>query len=236
MRSDEQMDRTAAAPAATLEVIQALLRSRALEQGLLPEQHDEAALTAAIELLLEREVVTPEPTDEECSRFYATHLDQFSSGDLVYARHILFAVTPGAPLQAIRSKAEETLLTVQREPERFEALARECSNCPSGANGGNLGQLTHDEIAPEFASAVFDGRRTGLLPSLVRTRYGFHIVLIDQRVPGQTVPFEAVRERIAAELREKVQERALRQYVQLLAGRAGVDVPGLERATTPLVQ
>ena len=181
-------------------------------------------------------MVTPEPTDEECSRFYATHLDQFSSGDLVYARHILFAVTPGAPLQAIRAKAEETLLTLQREPERFEALARECSNCPSGANGGNLGQLTRDEIVPEFAAAVFDSRRTGLLPSLVRTRYGFHIVVVDQRVAGQAVPFEAVRERIAAELRELVQERALRQYVQVLAGRAGVDIPGLDSARTPLVQ
>jgi peptidyl-prolyl cis-trans isomerase C len=236
MRSDEQMDRTAAAPAAALEVIRALLRSRALEQGLISEQHNEADVTAAIEVLLEQEVVTPEPTDEECSRFYAMHLDQFSPGDLVYARHILFAVTPGAPLQAIRAKAEETLLTLQREPERFETLARECSNCPSGANGGNLGQLTRDEIVPEFAEAVFDSRQTGLLSSLIRTRYGFHIVVIDQRVAGQTVPFETVRERIAAGLREKVQERALRQYVQVLAGRAGVDIPGLERAVTPLVQ
>jgi peptidyl-prolyl cis-trans isomerase C len=216
--------------------VRTLLRARALEQNLLPEQHDEASVTAAIEILLDREVVTPEPTDEECSRFYATHLDRFSSGDLVYARHILFAVTPGAPLQAIRAKAEQTLLTLQREPERFEALARECSNCPSGANGGNLGQLTRAEIVPELAAAVFDGRRTGLLPSLARTRYGFHIVLVDQRVAGQAVPFEAVRERIAAELRELVQERALRQYVQVLAGRAGVDIPGLDAARTPLVQ
>jgi peptidyl-prolyl cis-trans isomerase C len=236
VRSEEHLSQPAASAAETLDAVRSLLRSRAVEQGLLRDQHDEAGVTAAIELLLEREVVTPEPTDEECSRFYATHLDQFSSGDLVYARHILFAVTPGAPLQAIRAKAEETLLALQREPERFEALARECSNCPSGANGGNLGQLTRGEVVPEFAAAVFEGRGTGLLPSLVRTRYGFHVVLIDQRVAGQTVPFEAVRERIAAELRERVQERALRQYVQVLAGRAGVDVPGLERATTPLVQ
>jgi peptidyl-prolyl cis-trans isomerase C len=219
-----------------LNLVRDVIRQRAVELGLLTPDAPETEVQPAIEALLEREVITPDPTDEECSRFYATHLDQFSSEDLVYARHILFAVTPGAPLQTIRSKAEETLLTLQREPDRFEALARECSNCPSGANGGNLGQLTRDEIVPEFTAAVFNSRRTGLLPSLVRTRYGFHIVLIDQRVPGQTVPFEAVRRRIAAELREKVQERALRQYVQVLAGRAGFDIPGLERATTPLVQ
>jgi peptidyl-prolyl cis-trans isomerase C len=213
-----------------------MIRQRAVELGLLPPDAPETEVQPAIEILLDREVVTPEPTEEECSRFYATHLDQFSSGDLVYARHILFAVTPGAPLQALRAKAEQTLLTLQRQPDRFEALARECSNCPSGANGGNLGQLTRGEIVPELAAAVFDSRATGLLPSLARTRYGFHVVHIDQRVPGQAVPFEAVRERIADELRQLVQERALRQYVQVLAGRAGVDIPELDSARTPLVQ
>jgi peptidyl-prolyl cis-trans isomerase C len=145
-------------------------------------------------------------------------------------------VTPGAPLPAIRAKCEETLLALQRDPQRFEALARECSNCPSGANGGSLGQLGRGEVVPEFAAAVFDPRRTGLLPAPVRTRYGFHIVFVDHRVPGQVVPFEAVRERIAAELRERVQERALHQYVQVLAGRAGIEIPGLDSAHTPLVQ
>jgi len=221
---------------AALQAVRSLLRSRAIEQGLLPEQHSEATLDAAIDALLERDVATPEPTEEECARFYATHLEQFSSGDLVYARHILFAVTPGAPLQAIRAKAEETLLELQRDRTRFAVLASERSNCPSGSNGGDLGQLTRDAVVPEFAAAIFASSRTGLLPALVRTRYGFHIVLIERRVGGQIVPFEAVQERIAGELRYSVQERALRQYVQLLAHSAGVDIPGVERAASPLVQ
>ena len=183
-RSEEHIGRPAASPAGTLEAVRSLLRSRASRAGsCLARQHDEASVTAAIEALLDREVVTPEPTDEECSRFYATHLDRFSSGDLVYARHILFAVTPGAPLQAIRAKAEETLLTLQREPERFEALAREYSNCPSGANGGNLGQLTRGEIVPELVAALFDSRRTGLLPCA-----GAHTLRVSHRAgrPART--------------------------------------------------
>ena len=232
----EHVASPAAATDATLAAVRALLRSRAAEMGLVFEEQDEASVTAAIDALLDREVTTPEPTDEECSRFYATHLDRFTSGELVWARHILFAVTPGAPLPAIRAKCEETLLALRHAPERFEPLARDCSNCPSGANGGSLGQLTRGEVVPEFATAVFDTRRTGLLPAPVRTRYGFHIVFVDQRVPGQVVPFEAVRERIAVELRERVQERALHQYVRVLAGRAGVEIPGLDSARTPLVQ
>jgi peptidyl-prolyl cis-trans isomerase C len=233
---DEEQPPAAMPTAAALETVRSLLRLRAIEQGLLQEQDDEVTLSAAIETLLDRDVATPDPTEEECARFYATHLEQFSSGDLVYARHILFAVAPGAPLQALRAKAEETLLALQLDCTRFAALARECSNCPSGANGGDLGQLTRDAVVPEFAAALFASRRTGLLPALVRTRYGFHIVQIEQRVAGHVVPFEAMHERIASELRHAVQERALRQYVQVLAQRAGVDIPGLERATSPLVQ
>jgi peptidyl-prolyl cis-trans isomerase C len=221
---------------AALDAIRALLTQRAQEMGLLVSGNDEDGISAAIESLLVSEVRTPEPTEEECSRYYAAHLDQFTSGDLVFARHILFAVTPGAPVEAIRAKAEETLAQIRTHPEQFAQLAQQLSNCPSGAQGGNLGQLLRSDVVPEFAAAVFGGRAAGLIPALVRTRYGFHVVCIDQCVPGQAVPFEAVRERIAAALREQVQERALRQYVQVLAGRAGVQIPGIQSAASPLVQ
>ncbi len=58
--------------------------------------------------------------------------------DLVYARHILFQVTPGA---RVRARAERTLADLLQTPERFDAVARELFNCPSGQEGGNLGQI-----------------------------------------------------------------------------------------------
>jgi peptidyl-prolyl cis-trans isomerase C len=231
------MQTTAETPPSPIEPIRALLCARAEELGLLaPGEREPAAVEAALDRLLDQEVVTPEPTEEELSRYYATHIEQFTSGDLVFARHILFAVTPGAPLDAIRRKAEETLALVRAQPERFAELARERSNCPSGAQGGNLGQLMRGDVVSEFAAAVFQGQRDGLLPALVRTRFGFHIVAVDQRVPGQAVPFEAVRQRIAARLVEQVQEKALRQYVEVLAGRAGGGIPGVAAASSPLVR
>jgi len=227
---------TQAAGETLTHLVRDFLVRRALELALLQPGASQTEIESAIETLLYREVTTPEATEEECSRFYAQHLDDFRAGELVCARHILFAVTPGGPLQAIRGKAEETLLALQREPERFEAFARERSNCPSGESGGNLGQIARGDVAPEFGAAIFGTRQTGLLPALVRTRYGFHIVVVDQRIDGQVVPFEAVRERIAAELRETVQERALRQYVQVLAAQARVEIPGLGQPASPLVR
>lgn len=217
--------------------VRELLRQRAMEKGLLEVDADDTAVDSAIEKLLEQEVKTPElPTREECQRFYDANLQKFQSGEIVYARHILFAVTPGAPLEMIRTKAEQTLHDLMHQPERFSEFAREYSNCPSGAQEGNLGQLTRGETVPEFDTALFEGAATGILPRLVRTRYGFHIVAIDHRIEGKQMPFEVVREKIETWLMGRVQEKALAQYVQILAGQADVKGVELAGAVTPLVQ
>ncbi|HEY2534640.1 MAG TPA: peptidylprolyl isomerase [Xanthobacteraceae bacterium] len=123
-----------------------------------------------------------------------------------------------------------------RAPERFDAVARELSNCPSGQHGGNLGQIGRGDTLPEFEQALFRLGPIGILREVVKTRHGFHIVVVDQRIPGETLPFEAVRERIAERLKAGVEERALRQYISILAGQAEIVGVDLQGAQTPLVQ
>ena len=89
---------------------------------------------------------------------------------------------------------------------------------------------------PEFEAALFGSMRTGVSRDLVKTRFGFHIIAVDQRLPGKTVPFEMVRDKLAARLRGVVEERAVRQYVSILAGRARLEGVDLDAAATPLVQ
>jgi len=213
-----------------------LLRQRAVATGSLADGAEPGVVDAAIERLLELEVATPEPTEEECRRYYEAHARQFTSGELVAARHILFQVAPGVPVNALRARAEFALSELQKAPERFEALARECSNCPSAQHGGNLGQLQRGETVPEFEQALFDGTWTGIGAQLVKTRYGFHIVAVDRRAPGTLRPFDAVHTDIAGRLRERVLRRALEQYVRVLAGRSDVRGVDLDAAATPLVQ
>jgi peptidyl-prolyl cis-trans isomerase C len=191
---------------------------------------------AAVEALLEREVATPTPTEEECRRYYEQHPQEFESGDLVHVRHILFQVTPRVNVPAVRARAEQTLNELLQEPDRFDAVAREMSNCPSGQHGGNLGQIGRGETVPEFEKALFKLGPTGLLSDLIKTRYGFHIVAVDRRIPGTKVPFDVARQKIAERLQMAVQEKALQQYVQVLAGQAeivGVDLGG---SASPLLQ
>jgi peptidyl-prolyl cis-trans isomerase C len=214
-----------------------LLRQRAVAVGILDGAlTEDAAVERAVEALLAREIVTPTPTEEECRRYYDAHPLEFDSGELVHARHILFQVTPSVRVPAIRARAEQTLNELLREPERFAAVAAEMSNCSSGRQGGNLGQIGRGDTLPEFEKAIFRLGPTGLVRELIRTRHGFHIVAIDQRIPGKRLPFDVVRDEIAERLRAMVEEKALRQYISVLAGQADIRGADLKGTEIPLVQ
>ena len=194
---------------------------------------DEDAVIAA---LIDAEVRVPAPTESECRRYLEAHAEEFTSGELVEARHILFAVTPRTPVQALRAKAERTLAELAAQPERFAERARELSNCPSGAQGGSLGQFGRGAMVPEFDRDVFGKTAIGVLPQLVTTRYGFHVVEVVRRIPGHALPFELASGRIAEALTAKTEARALSQYVRVLAGRASITGVDLGAAASPLVQ
>ena len=224
-------------PSAEVAAVRELLRQRAVAVGVLPPDiDDDNAVSAAIERLLADEVTVPSPTNAECRRYYERHLKEFQSGDLVYARHILFQVTPSVSVPEIRARAEHALSELLTQPDRFGAMARELSNCPSGLQDGNLGQIARGETVPEFERALFRLGASGILPELLKTRHGFHIVAVDQSIPGKILPFDAVRDQIAERLKAGVEERALKQYVSILAGQAEVVGVGLAGAQTPLVQ
>ncbi len=226
-----------------------LLRQEARRMGLLPRvdeavaREPDAAERAAIEALLEACVQSPEPGEEACRRHYEAHQRRFVVGQASRVRHILFAVTPGVPVQALAQRAEATLLELSRPgaaSERFASLAAELSNCPSGAHGGDLGWITPEDCAPELAGALFlqeDAIQTvGLHPRLVHSRFGLHIVEVLERLPGRLPALDEVRAHVAARLSLQSRATALRQYLRLLAGQARIEGVDLEGADTPLVQ
>ena len=224
-----------------------LLRQAAQRAGLL-EANDaptvdgvsSEAASDAIDALLERELKLPEPSDEACRRHHAAHQSAFRTGERVRVRHILFAVTPGVDVAALRKRAEPIFLDVRchdgQAAENFAAAARQWSNCPSGENGGDLGWLAAADCAPEFARELFGHAEVGVLPRLVHSRFGLHVVEVLERAPGVAQAFESVRGAVAMALRQQVYVTALRQYLRVLAGQAAVEGVDLEAADTPLVQ
>lgn len=240
-RSDEQLTPAELRERAWSE----LLRQEAVRTGWLPARpvleapRLDADQEQAVHRMLEQEVPLRLPDEAECARFHGGHPQLFALGCKVHVRHILFAVTPGVDVRALAARAEQVLLELTDRaapPGRFAERARELSNCPSGAQGGDLGWLAPPDCAPELGAVLFDEKVAGLHPKLVQSRFGFHIVEVLERVPGRPVPYEQARERIAALLAQRSRMTALHQYIRLLAGRARVEGVELEAADSPLVQ
>jgi len=187
----------------------------------------------AIEALLDRVLQPVEPDEEACRRHYAAHASRFGTGERVHARHILFAVTPGVDVPALTAHAERLLLDLRRAVDRDEAFARAAranSNCPSGAHGGDLGWIRATDCAPEFAREVFGRPDTGLLPRLVRSRFGLHVVDVMARDVGGQPVWDEVREAVAQSLRRQSWATSLGRYLDELGARSGAEEEIASRA------
>lgn len=226
-----------------------LLRQHAVMKGLLPRHKTLSAPELGeaerkvIEAMVDAEVSSPQPNEDECQRYYEANPSQFMVGQALHVRHILFAVTPGVNVHALTIHAEKALLELTRKdasPGRFAQLAAELSNCPTSAEGGDLGWVGPDDCAPELANELFHQKHSqwgmGVHPRLIHTRFGFHIIEVLNRRAGKTPAYAEVRERIAALLAVQSRGRALHQYMSLLVGEALVEGIDLEAADSPLVQ
>jgi peptidyl-prolyl cis-trans isomerase C len=187
---------------------------------------------AMIRTLIEREVTTPEPDEAVCRRYYDQNWRRFRSPDIFEAAHILFAAPSGDAQAYARAHADATVVLdeLRRAPHRFAELARSHSACPSAAHGGNLGQITPRQTTPEFEQALVQMTPGELSAEPVATRYGFHIIRLDRRISGRELPFDMVADRIAVYLKERVERRAIAQYVARLAERTAIEGVALTTA------
>jgi peptidyl-prolyl cis-trans isomerase C len=218
-----------------------LQRARALNVIAQPRSETGARETdeeALINTLLAAEVTTPKADEASCRRYYHANLKRFRSPDLFEPLHILFKAPrddASAFAQAV-ARAETVLAELNSSPGRFDSLAAALSDCSSATDGGRLGQIAAGETTPEFETALNALEDGQICPEPVLTRYGVHIVKLERKVAGDVLPFEQVRDRIAAYLEENAWRRAVAQYVALLAGDAHITGFDMPAATSPLVQ
>ena len=219
-------------------VVKELMLQRASELEIsATAQAGESQEEAIIRVLLEQEIKRPEPDEEACRRYFAANPDKFQSPTIMAASHILMASDPRdlEEREKVKNQAEELIAQLQANPDQFVALAKQFSACPSKELDGSLGQISKGSTVPEFERQVLI-LPMGLAATPIESRYGFHIVRVDQRVEGDPLPYEQVSDAIASYLRDRVYHQAISQYVTLLAGEASIEGVSIDGADSPLVQ
>lgn len=219
-------------------VIRELLRQRVAELRLpLQVQPGESEEEASIRVLIEHEVDMPEADEEACQRFYQQNRARFVSAPLVAARHILLECAPDdiEARHSQRELAEQLLAQLGSDPSHFAQLAAQHSACPSKNQGGALGQISKGQTVPEFERQLLR-LPEGLAEKPLESRYGYHVVWIDQHIDGRELPFEFVRDDIRGMLQQGVWQKGVAQYLQTLIGAAFIEGIHLQGADSPLLQ
>lgn len=190
-----------------------------------------------IACVLEQELDVPDLNEQDCERFYAANPGRFRSPTIMAVSHILLAAAPD-DVQERMSQEEvgrQLLSSLLDGRAQFAQLAKQYSACESRHQGGSLGQISKGQTVEEFERPVLSLNQ-GLNPELIESRYGWHIVRVDQRIDGEQLPYEHVKPQIRQYLSESVTRRAFRQYLQVLALETGIEGVDLELPDSPLMQ
>jgi len=200
--------------AATALTLKQLLLQQAQAEQLQGEEE------AQIEALLSRHVQVPVADEDDCLRYFSSNSEKFYSPTLIEARHILLAASLDSESRAqARFEAARLIHELSDDVTKFAEYAQTYSACPSREYGGNLGQISKGTTVPEFETPLFK-LTPGLAQQPIETRYGFHVVWLENKVDGQALPYDQVKQGIARYLEDTAFRRGVSHYLQLLAGRA----------------
>ena len=148
----------------------------------------------------------PEITDDQAKAYYDENPNLYSTTQ-IRASHILVKD---------EAAAKEILDQVKADPSKFADIAKEKStDKTSGAKGGDLGMFAQGRMVPEFERAAF-ALKQGEVSDVVKTQYGYHVIMVTERKDGERRPFDQVKEQIKATLRNKaIQEQQDKRYAEL---------------------
>lgn len=116
-------------------------------------------------------------------------------------------------------EAREIIAKLKAKKAKFEELAKKQSKDASAGNGGDLGWISPAGLVPEFAEAMVKLKKGEYTQAPVQTRFGWHVIRLEDSRTLEFPPYEQVKARIAQQL----QQIAVRNYVRGLRNAAKVE-------------
>jgi peptidyl-prolyl cis-trans isomerase SurA len=165
-------------------------------------------------------------SEEDLRAEYARFSRMEGEDPEVHARHILVKVDPGAAEAAVKAaaaKAQELAAEARKAGVDFVELARAKSEGPSASDGGDLGFFKRGMMVPEFDKVAFK-LQPGEVSEPVRTRFGFHVIKVEERRAADVSPFDDVKDQLRERLLRAQMEKFTAQYVAELRQKANVEV------------
>ncbi len=149
--------------------------------------------------------ITIDPSKIE--EYYQDNIEKYQIPEKRHARHILLKAGEEDSKERHQEQAKkaEEIRELAKKGEDFSALAKEYSEGPSKDSGGDLGFFSAGQMVAPFDKAVF-AMQPGDISEVVKTQFGYHIILLEDIQPAETIPLEKVRDEITTTLQQKEAE------------------------------
>ncbi|HEV7919894.1 MAG TPA: peptidylprolyl isomerase [Thermoanaerobaculia bacterium] len=190
-----------------------LIIQEALKSGFDKKPEIQAELQAAREAALfdryVRDVIAqPVITDEEVRKYYDEHPDEFHTPETVKVRHIIIMPNGAGPKPHTKEEAMALIQQINADlrskttfptgtdatgaarimQAHFAQAAQQYSEDGSAASGGDLGWVERGQLDSTFADAAFTMKK-GALSGVIETRFGYHLVFVEDKRPASTESF-----------------------------------------------
>ena len=186
----------------------------------------EADVRAEIELQMKVDLLmqkmadgVPTPPDAELKAYYDENLEMFVRAEQVRASHIIKHVNPSVDRETAFAQIVEIQMQLNAGAP-FEELASQHSDCPDSA--GDLGFFERGQMVEEFEKVAFS-MDVGQVSDIFLTDFGYHIVKVQDHMPGGPVPFEDVKEQLGEHMLEQAKSHAVEAFLDDLKSKATIE-------------
>lgn len=180
-----------------------------LIQELAQRAYDRVMAEAWISINIQQQI-----TDDMVDARYAELINDTSAREEISARHILVDSMDAAT----------DIIRRLDDGEDFATLAKALSTGPSAPNGGNLGYFKRGDMVPSFSDAAFDLDVSKYTDTPVRSDYGWHVIMVEDKRTIDLPPLENIRgQLIEIMTAEQATMQADKLYQKAKIRRLGLD-------------
>ncbi|PIS37201.1 MAG: hypothetical protein COT35_07280 [Nitrospirae bacterium CG08_land_8_20_14_0_20_52_24] len=177
-----------------------------------------------IELAYQKEVVEKvQVAEEQAKSYYEKNKEKFVQPVQIHLRNILLKVPPLADdfeKKTLRDKSEAIVKKVQ-EGLTFDEAVAQYSEGPDKEKGGDMGWLHKGRLAPEIEKAVME-LKSGEIAGPFETFKGFYVFRLEKILPERMSPFDEVKEKLIAGLKERAVEERGKAWIEELKSKAKI--------------
>lgn len=161
----------------------------------------------------------------EIQKYYEEHQKDFSKPEKVRLRHLLIKVNDmGDPVEREKKKRiAQQVIERYTLGEIFSSLARQFSDDPSARKGGDIGFIKMEDLVEPLRESA-SKLKIGELSSIVESKLGFHIILVEERIGSNIQALDDVKKDIERYLFQKKLEERFRVWISQLREKAHIEI------------